>query len=177
VGGIVIPVAIIGLCIGAVVASSFDFLSIAYTIPCCVAACSVATCPTPFTATIAMAVLLVPHTFVDTKTADTAGFHIHNDPIQFIGSIFVACLSAWAVTGGLGIIRYFETKRVDSLRKSNERRRSNEIDNDNVNDSNTNTNNNEHDNNNQYGYSTNDFTTFSDDEIIRDVRSTIFGNS
>lgn len=94
-----------------------------------------------------------------------------------IGSIFVSCISAWAIIGGFGIIQYFGTRRVSSIRCSRRRhaRRMRGVhDSDEYNYMDV-----HNDNNFDDSYSdsnNNDFSRVSDDEILRDVRSTIFGN-
>ena len=107
IGGIVLPMLAIGLLFGQLVlvllsdvaSSSSFFLQISpMIVPCCMAACTVSVCPIPMTAALALTLgyCLTCTGNENDWTADRAG-----------PAILMACLSAWAVTGGSGLLQRF----------------------------------------------------------------------
>ncbi|GKY94338.1 hypothetical protein MPSEU_000399700 [Mayamaea pseudoterrestris] len=85
-GGMIIPLFVIGGCIGFSLVVSIHWLPMSLVVPCCLAACPVSLCPIPLTATIGVALML--GCSMEQSTA-----------------ILIACLSSWMLTGGDGVVR------------------------------------------------------------------------
>lgn len=146
IGGITFPLFIIGIGVGVVFGLVFHF-PLSLTIPCCMAGCTVSIFPAPITIVLTTIVIL-------------------SCSLNITGPLFVTSLSAWMVTGGLGIIRVIDKKRT----KLYQHQTSSQV------DINTDDMHLGFLANDFYG-SSNDLSNISDDEYLRDIRSTIFGNS
>lgn len=96
IGGMVLPMVMVGGLLGNILADWLDVLPRALAVPCCLAACPVAVCPAPFTATVAVSLVL----WLDSEQTLP---------------VLVASVMAWLVTGGLGVVKRIEEWRQDSL--------------------------------------------------------------
>jgi H+/Cl- antiporter ClcA len=85
-GGSVLPMIVIGGCVGFSLGLSIHWLPLSLTVPCCLAACPVSLCPVPLTATLGVALML-------------------GCSMEESTSVLIACLSSWMLTGGLGFVR------------------------------------------------------------------------
>jgi H+/Cl- antiporter ClcA len=83
VGGMFVPMAFVGACIGLAVTSSIFPLSLA--VPCCMASCVGALCPTPLTIVMATSLL----------------FHLTGEQMT---SVWIATMVAQTLVGGFGIL-------------------------------------------------------------------------
>jgi H+/Cl- antiporter ClcA len=83
VGGMFVPMAFVGACIGLAVTSSIFPLSLA--VPCCMASCVGATCPTPLTIVLATCLL----------------FNLTGEQMT---SVWIATMVAQTLVGGFGIL-------------------------------------------------------------------------
>ena len=86
IGGSVLPMVVIGGCVGFSLSLSINWLPMSLAVPCCMASCPVSLCPIPLTATMGVALLLGCSSEKSTM-------------------ILLACLCSWMLTGGLGIVR------------------------------------------------------------------------
>jgi len=86
IGGNVIPMVVIGACWGHAMSGWLDFLPVSLTVPCCLAACPVSIYPLPLSCTVG--VILIVGTNADQTIP-----------------IIIATMTAWTMTGGLGILQ------------------------------------------------------------------------
>jgi H+/Cl- antiporter ClcA len=192
VGGNILPMLVAGLCMGlALVKDTHDdddndvnnctFLNlpISLTVPCCMAAMVVSICPIPLSMTFGICTVFRFH---HASSTDGDG----NDSVTIMGPVMVACLTAWTVTGGTGFLYRCEKAQIESDRTSlsqtagvggDEEGRSRV---DHFSSGNSGYDGDENDNDDGDGddeYTGAGLTSdaSSDDELLRNVRSAIFG--
>ena len=136
VGGMFVPMAFVGACIGLAVTSSIFPLSLA--VPCCIASCVGALCPAPLTTVLATSLV----------------FHLTGEQMA---SVWIATMVAQALVGGLGILPRLLGIQMVSFESEKKLPRL-------LNDQET------EDTDDMYMR-----PSLSDDEIVRGVRSAIFG--
>jgi hypothetical protein len=112
VGGVIVPMLVAGLCLGLALVNDandddkFLHLPISLTVPCCMAAMAVSICPIPLSMTLGMSSIFR----FQTSSSD--------DNLKIMGPVMVACLTAWTVTGGTGLLSRCEKAQVESDRTS-----------------------------------------------------------
>jgi H+/Cl- antiporter ClcA len=116
VGGSILPMLVAGLCMGLALVNEphddkddngnndFLYLPIALTVPCCMAAMVVCICPIPLSMTLGICSIFRFH-YASNNDGDG------NDDWKITGPVMVACLTAWAVTGGSGFLYGYEKVR------------------------------------------------------------------
>jgi hypothetical protein len=155
IGGIMYPLFIIGIGVGIIIGSIFP-IPFTLSIPCCMVGCTVSVCPVPITMVLSTIIIMLSCSFTVT------------------GPLLVVALSAWFVTGGLGIIRSMETKRINMLiYQQQQQQPSSSISQFDIpiDDMHRGLLTNDH----YYHRPSHDHV--SEDEYLRDIRSTIFGSS